>query len=242
MKLGTFSGLAWLMLAHGGLPTASFETCSALEATTCTCPTVKKCAPLQYNYPEDHFPRDGDTCSNSAPACCAERGDGPLRVTAADNLQCGKDAFDPEEGSDVMDGITYTVEPCKTDPSNQCLHVVLNPTDAVKDIHLAIDDIPIENPGGPGQWDFNDYCTKSPSECWVPVSDIIDTFDPKPASLCGKKIYIAPHIEITSDSCTAQGTKIPSNNNNWFMYSDLTFECAADACLRKCCCPTPALQ
>lgn len=146
MKLSTFSGLAWLMLARGGLATVSFETCSALEATTCTCPTIKKCAPLQYNYPEDHFPRDGDTCSNSAPACCAERGDGPLRVTAADNLQCGK------------------------------------------------------------------------------------------------KIYIAPHIEITSDSCTAQGTKIPSNNNNWFMYSDLTFECAADACLRKCCCPAPALQ
>ncbi|WAO97065.1 Hypothetical protein NCS54_01477100 [Fusarium falciforme] len=238
MKLSNFSGVAWLMLAHGNLAVASvsFDTCSPLEATTCTCPPIKKCAPRQYDYPEDHFPRDGDTCTDTSPACCVKRGDGPLKVTDAtstDNLQCGSNWDD----SGVVNGITYTVEDCPNS-DEQCLHVVVTPkTGITEGVHLYLDDEPITEVSGPGQWNMNDWCTKA--GCWVPVSEIIDQFDsPKPASLCGKKIYIAPHVSTAgTGSCTAQGENI-HEQGNWFMYSHLTFECEADICQKKCCCPS----
>ncbi|EEU33413.1 uncharacterized protein NECHADRAFT_89495 [Fusarium vanettenii 77-13-4] len=246
MKFASLSGLAWLMLAHRGLATVTFDTCSADEATSCQCPLIRRCAPLSYNYPEEHFPRDGDTCPDTSPPCCAESTTGGLQVSpSTTNLQCGKNYGDDQH--DVQDGVSYTIEDCPAGPyfGQQCLHIDITTAAGVDvhDIHLQVDDAPITKNNALGTWAFNKYCTTDPTECWVPISKIIDEFDdPKPASLCDKTIYVAAGISIAGSgddaTCFNEGETIGSGN--WFMYVSLGLTCSGETCQRKCCCPTLA--
>lgn len=249
MKFNALSGLACLLLAGQchGLVSENFDTCSVDESATCQCPAISKCRPANY-LPERFFPRTDDTCPNGSPPCCVERGPGPLKMsssTSQTNLQCGQ-GFSDSDPQDVPNGVTYSVEDCPT--SGKCLHIVLSPTSTVTvtDIHLQVDDDPITVNTGLGNWAFNSYCTESPSECWVPVSAVLDTFEnPSASSLCGKTVYVAAGISISGDgggaTCFNQGPRI-SDTGNWFMYYALELECEEDVCQRKCCCASGPLR
>ncbi|KAH7111939.1 hypothetical protein B0J13DRAFT_576301 [Dactylonectria estremocensis] len=248
MRFNTLSGLTWLLLAGLGL-TDAFETCSTTEAAACSCPAsvAKRYQARAHTFPEHLFPRVDVLCSDGTPPCCVKRGPGPLQVsadTSKTDLQCGTKFGDDQQ--DVTNGVAYTIEDCPaTGPysGQKCLHIAITTAAGVTltDIHLQVDDKPITLNTKLGTWAFNKYCTASPSECWVPVSAIIATFDPPVTSLCATTIYVAAGISISipgstsGATCFNKGTTIGSGN--WFMYFPLKLECP-EICLSQCCCPS----
>jgi len=247
MRFDTLSFLTWVHLAGLGLAD-TIATCLPAEAATCSCPAsaVKRYQARAYTFPEHLFPRVADSCSGGTPPCCLEKGPGPLQVsdsTSKTNLQCGA----KPTPQDVTNGVVYTIEDCPATgqyAGQKCLHVAITPAAGVtvNDIHLQVDDNPITLNTKLGTWAFNKYCTTAPSECWVPVDAIKETFGSSPPpSLCGKDIFVAAGISISipgstsGATCFNQGTTIGSGN--WFMYYKLTFECP-EICLKQCCCPS----
>jgi len=248
MRFDTLSALTWLLLAS--LSHADpIATCTGTEPSTCSCPVsaVKRYQARAYTFPEHLFPRVADSCPDSTPPCCLEKGPGPLKVSDGTNhadLQCGTNFGDDQQ--DVTNGVAYTIEDCPPNgpyAGQKCLHIAITPAPGVtvSGIHLQVDDQKITLNTKLGTWPFNKYCTANPSECWVPTKAIIDTFDPAVASLCDKTVHVAVGISISIPGSTSGATCFnrgtPIGSGNWFMYVTLNLECP-ETCLRQCCCPS----
>ncbi|KAF5699936.1 hypothetical protein FMUND_14546 [Fusarium mundagurra] len=83
-----------------------------------------------------------------------------------------------------------------------------------------------------------------PTECWVPLDDIIAIFENlSVSSLYDTAVYVAVGISVSSKRCASgvirfnEGTAIGSGN--WFISFTLDLECP-EISLRKCCCPALA--
>ncbi|KAI9767339.1 MAG: hypothetical protein M1840_005748 [Geoglossum simile] len=237
MQFTVVLGLVGLLLASNAV---AHNICTDANIPTC-CPN-----PGRRRSPGYLFSRT-DKCEDGSDPCCTSHGPGPVQVspsTSTFNLQCGKN-FD-NDGHDVTNGVTYSIEPCPTDTANLCLHVKGTPApgDTITAIHLNLDDQPITTNSALGTWPFNKYCTLD-GNCWVPLSAILALYGT--TSLCDQKLYAAFHISVSTPpstegpTCFNQGTVIgdpDSHPANWFMYVTLNLECPT-VCTDTCCCPPP---